>query len=89
MECPVAYCAQRPNMTWCKYSGQNCLPLEIGPRQRTGWEDHGSAFTLHFEPVYPSDDGSYSCSVNINSEIINSNIITLSVTGECSTPDHL
>ncbi|XP_005345081.1 B- and T-lymphocyte attenuator isoform X1 [Microtus ochrogaster] len=82
MECPVTYCAQRPNVTWCKYSGGNCLPLEIGPQQHTGWEDKdgGSVFTLHFEPVYLSDDGSYSCSVNFNSEIINSNIICLHVT---------
>ncbi|KAM7322057.1 hypothetical protein ACRRTK_018898 [Alexandromys fortis] len=82
MKCPVAYCAQRPNVTWCKYSGPNCLPLEIGPQQHTGWEDkdHGSVFTLHFEPVYRSDDGSYGCSVDFNSDIINSNIITLHVT---------
>ncbi|XP_075808088.1 cell surface glycoprotein CD200 receptor 2-like [Microtus pennsylvanicus] len=90
MECPVTYCAQRPNVTWCKYSGKNCLPLEIGPRQHTGWEDkvYGSVFTLHFEPVYPSDVGSYSCSVNFNSVVINSNIIALHVTeSRCSGMD--
>lgn len=83
MECPVTYCAQRPNVTWCKYSGQNCLPLEIEPRQHTGWEDkdHGSVFILQFESVYPSDDGLYGCSVDFNSDVINSNIITLNVTG--------
>ncbi|KAH0512816.1 B- and T-lymphocyte attenuator, partial [Microtus ochrogaster] len=88
MECPVTYCAQRPNVTWCKYSGGNCLPLEIGPQQHTGWEDKdgGSVFTLHFEPVYLSDDGSYSCSVNFNSEIINSNIICLHVTAVSNIP---
>ncbi|CAO2631848.1 B- and T-lymphocyte attenuator, partial [Lemmus lemmus] len=82
MECPVTYCAQRPNVTWCKYSGGNCLPLEIGPRQHTGWEDKDqvSVFTLHFEPVHPSDNGSYSCSTNFNSEVMDSNIITLHVT---------
>ncbi|KAK7821236.1 hypothetical protein U0070_000182, partial [Myodes glareolus] len=83
MKCPVTYCAQRPNVTWCKYSGKNCLPLEIGPWQHTDWEheDQVSAFTLRFEPVYPSDDGSYGCSINFNSDIINSNIIDLHVTG--------
>ncbi|CAO2631868.1 B- and T-lymphocyte attenuator [Lemmus lemmus] len=87
MECPVTYCAQRPNVTWCKYSGGNCLPLEIGPRQHTGWEDQDqvSVFTLHFEPVHPSDNGSYSCSTDYNSEVMDSNIITLHVRGECST----
>ncbi|XP_038202576.1 B- and T-lymphocyte attenuator isoform X2 [Arvicola amphibius] len=82
MECPVIYCAQRPNVTWCKYSGGHCLPLETGPWQHTGWEDkdQGSVFTLHFEPVYPSDNGSYSCSTGINSDVINSNIIALHVT---------
>ncbi|XP_041911749.1 cell surface glycoprotein CD200 receptor 5-like, partial [Arvicola amphibius] len=82
MECPVIYCAQRPNVMWCKYSGGHCLPLETGPWQHTGWEDkdQGSVFTLHFEPVYPSDNGSYSCSIYFNSEVINSNIIALHVT---------
>lgn len=88
MECPVTYCAQRPNVTWCKYSGKNCLPLETEPRQHTDWEDKDqvSVFTLHFEPVYPSDDGSYGCSIDFNSEVINSNIIALHVTGEYATP---
>ena len=91
MKCPVTYCAQRPNVTWCKYSGKNCLPLVIGPWQHTGWEDEDqiSAFTLHFEPVIPSDDGSYGCSINFNSDIINSNIIDIHVKGECSTPENI
>ncbi|CAO2631862.1 B- and T-lymphocyte attenuator [Lemmus lemmus] len=82
MECPVTYCAHKPFVTWCKYSGRNCLPLEIGPRQHTGWEDQDqvSVFTLHFEPVHPSDDGWYSCSIDFNSEVMDSNIITLHVT---------
>nr|XP_048278432.1 B- and T-lymphocyte attenuator-like isoform X2 [Myodes glareolus] len=82
MKCPVTYCAQRPNVTWCKYSGKDCLPLEIGPQQHTSWEDEDQApaFTLHFESVYPSDNGSYGCSVDFTSYVINSNIIVLHVT---------
>nr|XP_048278564.1 B- and T-lymphocyte attenuator-like [Myodes glareolus] len=91
MKCPVTYCAQRPNVTWCKYSGKDCLPLELGPRQHTDWEDEDQvpAFTLRFEPVYLSDDGWYGCSIDFTSYVINSNITVLHVTGECSITDHL
>ncbi|CAH6792372.1 Btla [Phodopus roborovskii] len=82
IECPVTYCVHRPNVTWCKYNGRNFLPLEIGPQQHTSWEEKNqvSVFILHFEPIYPRDDGLYRCSTDVNSEVINSHIIAINVT---------
>lgn len=82
IECPVTYCAHRPNVTWCKYSGRNFLPLEIGPQQRTSWEEKHqfSVFSLHFEPIYPRDNGLYICSTDVNSVVINSHTIAINVT---------
>ncbi|ERE76945.1 b- and T-lymphocyte attenuator-like protein [Cricetulus griseus] len=82
IECPVTYCVHRPNVTWYKYSEKNFLPLVIGPHQRTTWDENQklSVFILHFEPIHLKDNGSYRCSTNINSEVINSHAITINVT---------
>ncbi|XP_028641063.1 B- and T-lymphocyte attenuator isoform X2 [Grammomys surdaster] len=80
--CPVTYCVHRPNVTWCKHNGTSCLPLEIGPQLRTSWEENrkNSVFILHFEPIRLSDNGSYSCSTNVSSVVVNSHAVTIHVT---------
>ncbi|XP_034371444.1 B- and T-lymphocyte attenuator isoform X2 [Arvicanthis niloticus] len=82
IECPVIYCDQRPNVTWCKHRGTRCLPLEVGPKLHTSWEENhkNSVFVLHFEPIHLSDDGMYSCSTDVNSEVVNSHAVTIHVT---------
>lgn len=82
MECPVKYCGHRPNVTWCKINGSGCSPLEAGLRLRTSWEEghYKSIFILHFEPVLPSDNGSYRCSVNGPSHYILSHSTAIHVT---------
>lgn len=91
IECPVTYCVHRPNVTWCKHNGTRCVPLEVGPQLHTSWveNDQASAFVLYFEPIHLSDDGVYTCSANLNSEVINSHSVVIHVTGKWSTPDHL
>lgn len=70
-------------MTWCKLNGTTCVKLE---GRHTSWkqEKNLSFFILHFEPVLPSDNGSYRCSANFLSAIIESHSTTLYVTGEFS-----
>ncbi|XP_076404997.1 B- and T-lymphocyte attenuator [Peromyscus maniculatus bairdii] len=82
IKCPVTYCDHRPNVTWCKYSGKQCLPFEFGPQKHTSWEEkpEASVFILHFKPINASDGGSYSCSTNFNSNVIYSRTITINVT---------
>lgn len=82
IECPVTYCVHRPNVTWCKHNGTRCVPLEVGPQLHTSWveNDQASAFVLYFEPIHLSDDGAYTCSANLNSEVINSHSVVIHVT---------
>ncbi|XP_031219855.1 B- and T-lymphocyte attenuator isoform X3 [Mastomys coucha] len=82
IECPVTYCVHRPNVTWCKHNGTICVPLELGPQLHTSWQENQPVpvFILHFEPIHLSDDGLYSCSTNLNSEVINSHAVTIHVT---------
>ncbi|XP_025232629.1 B- and T-lymphocyte attenuator isoform X1 [Theropithecus gelada] len=79
LECPVKYCAHRPHVTWCKLNGTTCVKLE---GRHTSWkqEKNLSFFILHFEPVLPSDNGSYRCSADFLSAIIESHSTTLYVT---------
>ncbi|XP_031790991.1 B- and T-lymphocyte attenuator isoform X2 [Piliocolobus tephrosceles] len=81
LECPVKYCANRPRVTWCKLNGTTCVKLED---RHTSWkeEKNRSFFILHFEPVLPSDNGSYRCSANFLSNVIESHSTTLYVTGK-------
>jgi hypothetical protein len=89
IQCPVKYCVHRPNVTWCKHNGTICVPLEVSPQLYTSWEENQSVpvFVLHFKPIHLSDNGSYSCSTNFNSQVINSHSVTIHVTGKWSTPD--
>ncbi|XP_027791848.2 B- and T-lymphocyte attenuator isoform X2 [Marmota flaviventris] len=82
MECPVKYCAKRPNMTWCKFNGTQCFQLGDRLQPHTSWEERQniSVFFLHFEPVLPSDNGSYSCHAHFQSFVSPSHSITLYVT---------
>ncbi|XP_023557709.1 B- and T-lymphocyte attenuator [Octodon degus] len=82
MECPVRYCGHRPNVTWCKLNGTNCYPFEDNLRLYTSWQGglNKSIFMLHFEPVLPGDNGSYRCSANVSSHLINSHSTTIHVT---------
>nr|XP_045004362.1 B- and T-lymphocyte attenuator [Jaculus jaculus] len=82
MECPVEYCDNRPNMTWCKSSGMHCLPLGDRRQLRTTWEERRnvSVFILHFDPVLPSDNGSYRCSASSSHQVIHSHFITIYIT---------
>nr|1XAU_A Chain A, B- and T-lymphocyte attenuator [Mus musculus] len=81
IECPVKYCVHRPNVTWCKHNGTIWVPLEVGPQLYTSWEENRSVpvFVLHFKPIHLSDNGSYSCSTNFNSQVINSHSVTIHV----------
>ncbi|XP_048202561.1 B- and T-lymphocyte attenuator [Perognathus longimembris pacificus] len=89
MECPVKYCASRPNVTWCKFRGTDCLPLDNILPSRTSWETkkNMSIFSLHFEPVLPRDNGSYRCSVNFSSHFIMSHSIVIHVTALANIAD--
>ncbi|XP_076966532.1 B- and T-lymphocyte attenuator isoform X1 [Callospermophilus lateralis] len=82
MECPVKYCAKRPNMTWCKFNGTQCFQLGDRLQPHTSWEERQniSVFFLHFEPVLPSDNGSYSCQAHFRSFVSPSHSIILYVT---------
>uniref|UniRef100_A0A8D2B7F7 B and T lymphocyte associated n=1 Tax=Sciurus vulgaris TaxID=55149 RepID=A0A8D2B7F7_SCIVU len=88
MECLVKYCANRPNVTWCKFNGTKCLQLRDRLQPHTSWEERKniSVFFLHFEPVLPSDNGSYSCHANFPSFLAQSHSITFYVTGKQKKP---
>ncbi|XP_012507700.1 PREDICTED: B- and T-lymphocyte attenuator isoform X2 [Propithecus coquereli] len=84
LECPVKYCDDRPNVTWCKLKGSDCLGLRDRFQPHTSWKEDKniSVFILHFEPVSPSDNGSYRCFVNLSSKLITSHSTTIYVTGK-------
>ncbi|XP_076966533.1 B- and T-lymphocyte attenuator isoform X2 [Callospermophilus lateralis] len=91
MECPVKYCAKRPNMTWCKFNGTQCFQLGDRLQPHTSWEERQniSVFFLHFEPVLPSDNGSYSCQAHFRSFVSPSHSIILYVTGKQKKPSDI
>uniref|UniRef100_A0A8C4LT30 B and T lymphocyte associated n=1 Tax=Equus asinus asinus TaxID=83772 RepID=A0A8C4LT30_EQUAS len=82
LKCPVSYCANRPNVTWCKLEEKSCSYLRNRPQTHTSWEakDNISIFVLHFDQVLVSDNGSYRCSANIPPGVIESHSITVIVT---------
>ncbi|XP_053421240.1 B- and T-lymphocyte attenuator [Nycticebus coucang] len=90
LECPVKYCNDRPNVTWCKLKGTNCS--DFGDRfQHTSWEEKKniSVFVLHFESVLPSDNGSYRCFVNLSSKLITSHATAINVIEEIQSNSEL
>uniref|UniRef100_A0A5F5PK87 B and T lymphocyte associated n=1 Tax=Equus caballus TaxID=9796 RepID=A0A5F5PK87_HORSE len=88
LKCPVSYCANRPNVTWCKLEEKSCSYLRNRPQTHTSWEakDNISIFVLHFDQVLVSDNGSYRCSANIPPGVIESHSITVIVTGKQKKP---
>lgn len=86
LECPMEYCANKPNVTWCKLEGRICLYPGDRHRVHTAWEDNTmknlSVYILHFDQALASDNGSYRCSVNAPSGLYESYSITVYVTGE-------
>ncbi|KAM4887261.1 B- and T-lymphocyte attenuator [Thomomys bottae] len=82
MECPVEYCARRPDVNWCKINGTECLPLGDILQSYTSWEEKKniSIFILHFEPVLSRHNGSYRCFVNLSQHFITSHSIAIHVT---------
>ncbi|KAM7132320.1 B- and T-lymphocyte attenuator isoform 1-T2 [Molossus nigricans] len=81
LECPVVYCGNRPNVTWCKLERNHCIPLENGHRITMDWEcrDKHWYFILYFRQALTSDNGSYRCSVNVSSILIESHSIFVNV----------
>ncbi|XP_012587126.1 PREDICTED: B- and T-lymphocyte attenuator [Condylura cristata] len=81
LECPVKYCANRPNVTWCKFNG-TCLSIGNGFQRQMRWKNkkNDSVFVLHFNQVHASDNGSYCCSVHLTSGVMESRSIILYVT---------
>ncbi|XP_040836427.1 B- and T-lymphocyte attenuator isoform X6 [Ochotona curzoniae] len=84
LKCPVKYCNIRPNVTWCKLNRSNCQPLVDGFHLHTSWREgvNISDFILHFEPVLPSDNGSYRCQSKFSVGIIESHSTTIYVTDQ-------
>ncbi|XP_019303899.1 B- and T-lymphocyte attenuator isoform X2 [Panthera pardus] len=82
LECPVKYCTKRPIVTWCKLKGKNCLPLAYKLLGYTTWKEgeNISVFSLHFNHPLASDSGSYRCSANFTSGVIESHSVTINVT---------
>uniref|UniRef100_A0A8C0K3M8 B and T lymphocyte associated n=1 Tax=Canis lupus dingo TaxID=286419 RepID=A0A8C0K3M8_CANLU len=81
LNCPVKYCTNRPNVSWCKLEEKTCQPLDY---KRQNWNEKGniSVFILHFNPLLPSDTGSYRCSADFPSGHVESHSVTINVTGE-------
>ncbi|KAM5281130.1 B- and T-lymphocyte attenuator [Ctenodactylus gundi] len=88
LECPVKHCVGQPKVTWCKFSGKNCLHLKDSQHLRTSWKEgqNTSFFVLHFEPLLSSDNGSYRCSINLSSKLIESHSTFINVKGKQKKP---
>ncbi|XP_059020121.1 B- and T-lymphocyte attenuator isoform X4 [Mustela lutreola] len=82
LKCPVKYCTNRPDVIWCKLEGKSCLPFRNKHHTYTSWDkkENISAFILHFNRVLPDDNGSYRCSANLSSGLVESHSITINVT---------
>lgn len=84
LECPVDICANIQNATWCKIEGENCPPLGQTPHIKMKWDEKENirVYLLYFDQAQASDNGSYRCSANVSSGLLESYSITLYVTGE-------
>ncbi|XP_059247959.1 B- and T-lymphocyte attenuator isoform X1 [Mustela nigripes] len=82
LKCPVKYCTNRPDVIWCKLEGKSCLSFRNKHHTYTSWDkkENISAFILHFNRVLPDDNGSYRCSANLSSGLVESHSITINVT---------
>ncbi|XP_058151835.1 B- and T-lymphocyte attenuator isoform X2 [Dasypus novemcinctus] len=89
LECPVTYCANKPNVTWCKL-GAYCFNLPNGVRTHMSWEERKniSAFILYFEQVIANDSGTYRCFADFPPQVT-SHSVTIYVTERTqSTSEH-
>lgn len=84
LECPVVYCTKSPNVTWCKLKENQCLPLGARHRAHIRRKNRQNIliFILHFDQALASDNGSYRCSLNASSGLIESHSIAINVIGE-------
>nr|XP_045758817.1 B- and T-lymphocyte attenuator [Mirounga angustirostris] len=82
LKCPVKYCTNRPNVIWCKLEGKSCLSLGYKLQGYTSWNENEniSVFILHFNHMLPGDTGSYRCSANFSSGLVESHSVTINVT---------
>ncbi|KAM5332763.1 B- and T-lymphocyte attenuator isoform 3-T4 [Glossophaga mutica] len=82
LECPVDICANIQNATWCKIEGEKCPPLGQTPHTKMKWDERKNTrvYLLNFDQVQASDNGSYRCSANVLSGLLESFSITLYVT---------
>ncbi|XP_036303109.1 B- and T-lymphocyte attenuator [Pipistrellus kuhlii] len=81
LECPVVYCTKSPNVTWCKLKENQCLPLGASHRAHMKRKNRQNIliFILHFDQAVASDNGSYRCSLNASSGLIESHSIAINV----------
>lgn len=84
----MKYCSNRPTVIWCKIEGKSCLSLGYKLQGYTTWneKENTSVFILHFSHILPGDTGSYRCSANFSSGLVESHSVTINVTGEFYTP---
>ncbi|KAF6117629.1 B and T lymphocyte associated [Phyllostomus discolor] len=82
LECPVDICANIQNATWCKIEGENCPPLGQTSHIKMKWDERENTrvYLLYFDQAQASDNGSYRCSANVSSGLLESYSITLYVT---------
>ncbi|XP_019653169.1 B- and T-lymphocyte attenuator isoform X2 [Ailuropoda melanoleuca] len=82
LKCPVKYCSNRPTVIWCKIEGKSCLSLGYKLQGYTTWneKENTSVFILHFSHILPGDTGSYRCSANFSSGLVESHSVTINVT---------
>uniref|UniRef100_A0A7N5P9M5 B and T lymphocyte associated n=1 Tax=Ailuropoda melanoleuca TaxID=9646 RepID=A0A7N5P9M5_AILME len=88
LKCPVKYCSNRPTVIWCKIEGKSCLSLGYKLQGYTTWneKENTSVFILHFSHILPGDTGSYRCSANFSSGLVESHSVTINVTAEQKKP---
>ncbi|XP_036911105.1 B- and T-lymphocyte attenuator isoform X3 [Sturnira hondurensis] len=86
LECPVDICANVQNATWCKIEGEKCPPLVQTPHTKMKWDERKNTrvYLLYFDQAQASDNGSYRCSANVLSGLLESFSITLYVTDTTS-----
>ncbi|XP_053519125.1 B- and T-lymphocyte attenuator isoform X3 [Artibeus jamaicensis] len=92
LECPVDICANVQNATWCKIEGEKCPPLLQTPHTKMKWDERKTTrvYLLYFDQAQASDNGSYRCSANVFSGLLESFSITLYVTEETqNNSEHL
>ncbi|XP_054433231.1 B- and T-lymphocyte attenuator [Pteronotus mesoamericanus] len=88
LDCPVDKCANTHNVTWCKIEGEKCPLLGETHHRKMKQNEKKDilVYSLYFDQALASDNGSYRCSANVSSGLLESYSITLYVTGEQKKP---